>query len=286
MQIDVIETEDKAVRAAIQALLADYNQDRLGQSPARHPVAVLLRGADGSLQGGAWGSVSFRWLSFEIIYLPPSHRGKGLGRAMLLALEHASRRHGAVGVRTGSFQAPGFFLRHGYTAYARLADYPPGLEDVGLYKRFSDEDGQAGEDPGLEVLEDADPDLREQLGLLQRAHDLTLSPNAVPSPLSVVMRGEDGAMLGGMTGHTAHDWLQVSLLALPAALRGSGAGTRILTLAHEIARGRGAIGTRLATGGHQARPFYEKLGYTAYGTLPDYQPGGIDRFLMAKRLDR
>ena len=282
MQIDVTDSDDGSIRAAIQAVLGEHNEQALGQSQGRHAIAVLLRGADGSLHGGAWGAISFRWLSFELAFLPEAHRGRGMGRAMLQALEHAAAVRGAIGVRTASFQAPGFFLRQGYTEYARLADFPPGHDDVGLYRRLD----SLSADPGLDVLHAPDPDLREQLRHLQATHDATLSNHTEQHPLSVVVRNAEGCVLGGMTGHTAHDWLQVSLVALPPSLRGVGAGTRILTAAHDAARARGVRGARLSTGSHQARPFYEKLGYATYGAIPDYQPGGIDRFLMAKRFDR
>jgi hypothetical protein len=35
----------------------------------------------------------------------------------------------------------------------------------------------------------------------------------------------------------------------------------------------------------QARPFYERLGYQLFGTLPDSPPGGM-RYYLYKRLGR
>ncbi len=70
---------------------------------------------------------------------------------------------------------------------------------------------------------------------------------------------------------------------VPGAQRGQGLGTRILSMTEDEARARGCVGAWLDTHSWQARPFYEKLGYTAFAELPDYPPGH-SRFFVQKRL--
>lgn len=53
--------------------------------------------------------------------------------------------------------------------------------------------------------------------------------------------------------------------------------------AEDEGRLRGCIGVYLDTFDFQARPFYEKLGFTVFGTLEDYPPGHR-RFFLKKRL--
>jgi GNAT superfamily N-acetyltransferase len=48
------------------------------------------------------------------------------------------------------------------------------------------------------------------------------------------------------------------------------------------ARQRNLAGMWLDTFAFQARPFYEKLGFTVFGTLEDH-PRGSRRFFMQKR---
>jgi GNAT superfamily N-acetyltransferase len=103
-------------------------------------------------------------------------------------------------------------------------------------------------------------------------------------PLAVLLRDEQGAVLGGLLGRTGWAWLYVENFALPPALRGQGFGQRVLAAAEAEARARGCIGARLDTYTFQARGFYERHGYQVVGAIPDCPPGQT-RFTMIKRLD-
>jgi len=104
-------------------------------------------------------------------------------------------------------------------------------------------------------------------------------------PLIVTLRDAAGAVAGGLRGVTSWNWLYIELLVVPDALRGTGLGSRMLAMAEAEARARGCVGARLDTYSFQARPFYEKHGYTVAGAIPDCPPGHT-RYTMFKRLDR
>jgi len=104
-----------------------------------------------------------------------------------------------------------------------------------------------------------------------------------PLRLMVFREGED-APCGGIHGHCYGAWLHVLMFYLPEDLRGGGLGARLLARIEDEARARGCIGAWLDTLSFQARPFYEKVGYTHFATLPDCPPGHA-RFFMQKRLD-
>jgi GNAT superfamily N-acetyltransferase len=109
--------------------------------------------------------------------------------------------------------------------------------------------------------------------------------NGVPNdwrPLAVLIR-EGDRTIGGLTGWTMWGWLFVTMFFVPAAQRGQGLGTRILRMAEDEARRRGCTGVWLDTHDWQAPRFYEKLGYTGCGGLPDY-PHPHRRYFMQKRL--
>jgi GNAT superfamily N-acetyltransferase len=104
-----------------------------------------------------------------------------------------------------------------------------------------------------------------------------------PLRLMVFREGED-APCGGIQAHCYAAWLHILMVYLPEDLRGGGLGAQLLLRMEEEARARSCIGVYLDTLSWQARPFYEKQGYSLFGTLADCPPGHA-RFFLMKRLD-
>lgn len=103
-------------------------------------------------------------------------------------------------------------------------------------------------------------------------------------PLAVLVYGDDGTtIVGGAWGLSYYRWLFIELMFVPFEMRGQGVGTQIMREAEAEARRRGCHGVWLDTFTFQARGFYEKLGYQAFGEIPDYPPGH-SRLLLLKRL--
>ena len=93
----------------------------------------------------------------------------------------------------------------------------------------------------------------------------------------------DQEIVGGIICELHWDWLYISLLWVREDLRGKGFGRRLLTLAEEEARRRGATHAYLDTFSFQAPGFYEQLGYAAFGVLNDFPPGH-QRYYLTKQL--
>jgi len=117
---------------------------------------------------------------------------------------------------------------------------------------------------------------------LREFNEVRLGP-AREQPVRIVVRNEDGHIVGGVLGHTKWEWMYVSTLWVDDALRGQGWGTKLMAAAEELARSRGCTHVSLDTFEYQARPFYEKLGYQLFGTLEGYPPG-YRQFYLTKRL--
>ena len=91
--------------------------------------------------------------------------------------------------------------------------------------------------------------------------------------LSLVLQTPDGQAVGGVIGVVYWDWFSIELMWMEEKYRGQGYGHRLLTLAEEEARDRGARHVHLDTFSFQAPAFYEKHGYEVFGELQDFPPG-------------
>jgi GNAT superfamily N-acetyltransferase len=101
--------------------------------------------------------------------------------------------------------------------------------------------------------------------------------------VAVLIRDDAGTTIGGLSGYTSYRWMFIELLFVPESLRGQNIGTQIMAQAEAHARSLGLVGIWLDTFSFQARPFYEKLGYSVFGTIEDYPPGGA-RYFLSKTL--
>ena len=101
--------------------------------------------------------------------------------------------------------------------------------------------------------------------------------------LCFVLKRPDQTVLGGVIGITYWDWLYIDLMWLPEEVRGRGYGQRLLALAEEDARQRGAKHVYLDTFSFQAPGFYQKHGYRVFGELQDF-PAGHQRYFLTKQL--
>ena len=101
--------------------------------------------------------------------------------------------------------------------------------------------------------------------------------------LCFVLKGPDQVIVGGVIGETYWEWLHIDLMWVKDELRGRGYGHRLLTLAEDEARQRGARNVFLDTFSFQAPDFYKRHGYQVFGELQDFPPGH-QRYFLTKQL--
>lgn len=101
--------------------------------------------------------------------------------------------------------------------------------------------------------------------------------------LCFVLQTSDQEIVGGVIGATYWNWLYINLMWIREDLRGCGFGHRLLTMAEEEARKRGARNVYLDTFSFQALDFYKKYGYQVFGELNDF-PVGHQRYFLTKKL--
>jgi GNAT superfamily N-acetyltransferase len=116
-------------------------------------------------------------------------------------------------------------------------------------------------------------------------HNIALTNHAAYYPTNFILRSQRREVLGGLLGHIWGHWLQVTFLWVAEPIRHRGNGSRLLNIAEDYAIERGCDAATLETHSFQARPFYEKHGYSVFGTLSDYPPGHA-KFFLQKKLRR
>jgi len=105
----------------------------------------------------------------------------------------------------------------------------------------------------------------------------------VHTTTSKQVKATDEEAVGGVIGETHWDWLYVNLMWVREDLRGCGYGHRLLELAEDEARERGAKNAYLDTFSFQAPGFYQQHGYTVFGELKNF-PTGHQRYYLTKEL--
>jgi GNAT superfamily N-acetyltransferase len=105
----------------------------------------------------------------------------------------------------------------------------------------------------------------------------------IRTPIAVFYQDEKMNRIGGCSGHTYGNWLYIEYLWIDNMARKKGMGSHILLAIEDFARSRECQFSLLDTFSFQARPFYEKHGYSVKMTLDDY-PADQKRYYMTKNL--
>ena len=105
----------------------------------RQPLAVVIRDpGTGAVLGGAAGRTSLGLLFVNVFYLPKHLRGSGMGSRILQLMEEEAKRRGCCSgvLLTISFQAPGFYERHGWRRFGEVPCHPPGTSRIYMMKEL------------------------------------------------------------------------------------------------------------------------------------------------------
>ncbi len=135
-RVAVTDAPDARVEAAIGEGLRRFNTQQSGIDDSR-PLAVVVSDPDtNEVLGGITGRTSLGLLFIDLVFLPDELRGDGLGSRILKLAEDEGRRRGcrAAMLYTISFQAPGFYARHGWRVFGEIACDPPGTSRIFMTK--------------------------------------------------------------------------------------------------------------------------------------------------------
>lgn len=132
--IDTPDTDDVAV---IGQGLGAYNWEQTGINDHK-PLAVLVKDADSNTLGGISGRSSLGLLFLDLVYLPKTLRGGGIGQRLLAMAEEEGRKRGCkrAVLYTISFQAPEFYKKYGWRVFGEIPCDPPGTSRIFMTKEL------------------------------------------------------------------------------------------------------------------------------------------------------
>ncbi len=107
-----------------------YYDGKLFAGTMRDDSGEIIAAFDGHTWGGSC-EITHLWVH-------PTHRRRGLGRALLQAAETEALRRGCAQIvlSTGNFQAPLFYERLGFEKKAEIKDHPKGYANLIYVKQL------------------------------------------------------------------------------------------------------------------------------------------------------
>jgi GNAT superfamily N-acetyltransferase len=125
--IRTVETDHEPVRKAVLDSLIEFNDTKAG-SGGYSSLALAVEDERRQVIGGLTGATQYGWLFVELLFVPESLRGRGIGTQLMrrAEAEAVSRGCHSVWLDTFEFQARGFYERLGYSCFGELKHYPAG----------------------------------------------------------------------------------------------------------------------------------------------------------------
>jgi len=102
-------------------------------------LAIIVRDDDDRIVAGICGNTWGGCAEIRQFWVEEARRNQGLGTQLLASVEQEARRRGCwqMLLTTFSFQAPGFYARHGFEVVAVVDDHPNGHKNLLLRKRLA-----------------------------------------------------------------------------------------------------------------------------------------------------
>ncbi|MEK4300695.1 GNAT family N-acetyltransferase [Oceanobacillus sp. FSL W8-0428] len=133
-KIDICLEKDNKFTDFLHQKIKDYNNKhsphhrRIREKEAIHPINIIVSDNDNNWIGGLSAEVYWGWLEVDYFWICEKHRGKGLGRRILIEAEMVGKEKGATKalLTTFEFQARSFYEMNGYQVAGEIEGYPPG----------------------------------------------------------------------------------------------------------------------------------------------------------------
>ena len=133
---------DTPLESFLAERIYEFNSHTTGLFDAKAVVGAIRDESSrvvAAVCGHTWGGTC----QINYLWVDESHRKRGLGRALLRAVETEARRRRCTQIilSTHSFQAPGFYERFAYALKAVIPGYPQGHAQLVYVKQLTADGG-------------------------------------------------------------------------------------------------------------------------------------------------
>ena len=120
-----LENKESHKAQEIGDLIRAYNRSKREVAESE-PLNLYLEDEKGNLMAGLVAETFGNWLEIEYLFVKEELRGQGIGSKLLQRAESEAKKRNCrfAFVNTYQFQAPDFYLSHGYKEVFILQDYP------------------------------------------------------------------------------------------------------------------------------------------------------------------
>ena len=144
MEFEITSEIKEQDRKQIYEGLLEYNLARLED---KNPKDLgIYHKEDGVIKAGLIAETHGKWLKIQYLWVSEELRGKNIGSSLLHKAESIAHERGCkyAFVDTFDFQAPLFYLKHGYTEQFTLEEYPLHGKTPLFYKKTEGKRTHAG----------------------------------------------------------------------------------------------------------------------------------------------
>lgn len=120
-----LENKESHKAQEIGDLIRTYNRSKREEAESES-LNLYVEDEKGNLMAGLVAETFGNWLEIEYLFVKEELRGQGIGSKLLQQAENEAKKRNCrfSFVNTYQFQAPDFYLSHGYKEVFALQDYP------------------------------------------------------------------------------------------------------------------------------------------------------------------
>ncbi|WP_225744500.1 GNAT family N-acetyltransferase [Marinilactibacillus sp. Marseille-P9653] len=139
--INLKEMAYEKLEPEIEKIFDQQNEDTFDQVPERNAEKIVIGAYNGKdLVGGIIGNKQYQNIHVAMLAVKDDYRGQSVGSMLLEEIEKRSREMDIIHITlsTKSYQAEGFYKKHGYEVFGTLEDMPiKGVTKFYFHKRLN-----------------------------------------------------------------------------------------------------------------------------------------------------